>query len=45
MGTKILYVGLTLLLAGPKILSSIPSVDIVGAVIMVIGCILVVLDK
>lgn len=43
MGEKLLWTGATLLLAG-KILP-IPSIDIVGAIIMVIGLVLLWLDK
>lgn len=46
MGIKLLWVGLTLLEAtrvwNP---GNIPSVEIVGAVIMIIGAVLFVLDK
>jgi hypothetical protein len=44
MGLKLTLTGLTLIEAAP-ILSSIPSVVIVGSVIMAIGCILMWLDK
>ncbi len=45
MGSKLLWIGLTLNVAGASFDTNIPSVRIVGAVIMVIGCILLVLDK
>jgi len=43
MGSKLLWTGTTLLLAGK--LLPIPSVEVVGAVIMIIGLILYWLDK
>lgn len=45
MGHKLLWSGLTLIQAGGLVLNSIPAVQIVGAVIMVIGCVLNLIDK
>ena len=45
MGIKLLWVGLTLNVAGSSFDTNIPSVKVVGAVIMVIGCVLLMLDK
>ena len=44
MGTKLIWTGATFILAAP-VLPAIPSVVIVGAVIMVIGLVLLWLDK
>lgn len=43
MGTKLLWLGLTLILS--TILGFIPAVKIVGEVLMVVGVILLFLDK
>jgi len=45
MGHKLCWIGLTLNIAGSSFNTNIPSARIVGAVIMVIGCILLLLDK
>ncbi len=45
MGIKLLWCGLILNVAGSFFDTNIPSVRVVGAVIMVIGCILMLLDK
>lgn len=45
MGNKIWVTGATMVLAGPVILGFIPAVVTVGAVLMVIGTILIILDK
>lgn len=46
MGTKLLFTGLTLIEAvriwNPL---GVPSFDIVGAVLMIVGCVLIWLDK
>lgn len=44
MGTKLLWTGATLILAS-TVLAFIPSVEVVGAVIMAIGLVLLWLDK
>ena len=43
MGTKLLWLGLTIL-ETTRILTHIPDADVVGAIIMVIGLILYLLD-
>lgn len=43
MGTKLLWLGLTLVIGGP--LTRIPAVVIVGQVIMIVGCALLLLGK
>ncbi len=43
MGVKLLWTGLTILSAGSIV--KVPAADVVGAVIMVIGCVLMWLDK
>jgi hypothetical protein len=43
MSMKVFYLGMTLILAGD--LLPIPAVRVVGAVIMIIGYVLYVLDK
>lgn len=43
MGTKLLWTGLTIVTAAA--LLPIPGATVVGAVIMVIGCVLLWLDK
>lgn len=45
MGIKLLWTGLTLNVAGDCFSTSIPSIRVVGAVIMVIGCVLMLIDK
>lgn len=44
MGTKLLWTGLTFIQAA-FILHDVPAVQTVGAVIMILGCILMWLDK
>lgn len=44
MGQKLLWTGLTLISAA-SLLSVVPAVVTVGAVVMVIGCVLLWLDK
>lgn len=44
MGIKLLWTGMTVMMAAPHVLS-IPAAVVVGAVLMVIGCILMWLDK
>jgi hypothetical protein len=43
MGTKLLWTGLTIIVTAP--VTHVPAAAIVGSVIMVIGCVLVWLDK
>ena len=43
MGVKLLWTGLTVIMAASVI--HVPAADVVGAVLMVIGCVLVWLDK
>ncbi len=45
MGTKLLWTGATLILAGGTLGVPIPAVAVVGSVVMVIGLILLWLDK
>lgn len=45
MGIKLLWVGLTMIQVGNHISTNIPSIQVVGSVIMIIGCILMLLDK
>lgn len=44
MGTKLAFSGLAFLLAVPKLIA-FPAVEIVGAVLLVAGAVLIVLDK
>ncbi len=44
MGGKLLWSGLTLIMCA-RLLAGVPAVDIVGEVIMIIGLILMWLDK
>jgi hypothetical protein len=43
MGVKLLWTGLTIIMAASVV--KIPAADVVGAVLMVIGCVLMWLDK
>jgi hypothetical protein len=43
MGVKLLWTGLVVIMAAPII--TVPAAAIVGAVLMVIGCVLLWLDK
>lgn len=45
MGVKLLWTGLTLILAGGLIPLPVPAIEVVGAVIMVFGLVLFLLDK
>jgi len=45
MSGKLLWTGLTFIVAGPIVLSGVPAVSVVGAVLMVIGMVLMWLDK
>ena len=45
MGMKLIWIGLTLNVAGRSFDTDIPAVIIVGAVIMIVGCVLMLLDK
>ena len=44
MGTKLLWTGLTIIHAAPLVIQ-IPAAHVVGAVLMVIGAVLLWLDK
>lgn len=43
MGTKLLWTGLTVVSAGSVV--SIPAANVVGAILMVIGCVLMWADR
>lgn len=44
MGSKLLWLGLTLIMA-TDVLTMVPSVKIVGSIIMIVGCILLLIDR
>jgi hypothetical protein len=44
MGMKLLWTGLTIIHAAPLVIQ-VPAAQVVGAVLMVIGCVLMWLDK
>lgn len=44
MGSKLLWLGLTIIEAA-RVLTTIPNADVVGAIIMVIGLVLYLIDK
>ena len=44
MGIKLLWTGLTVMLASPTVIQ-LPAAQVVGAVLMVIGVVLMWLDK
>lgn len=45
MGTLLLWVGLTLLLAVPEVFPSVGIIKLAGAIIMIIGAILLILGR
>jgi hypothetical protein len=45
MGTKLLWLGLALMLAVPKVVPSLRVAELVGALLMIIGIVLLFLDK
>ena len=44
MGSKLCWVGLTLIVAVPLLAPAVPWA-VAGAIVMIVGCVLLVLDK
>jgi hypothetical protein len=44
MGSKLLWLGLTLILAVAQLVPGLP-LELLGALVMILGCVLLVLDR